>query len=192
VVESGGIYKVVPEAEAKLQGGAVSTGPSGAGGSQIVTQIFRLTMNANNLVPILRPLISPNNTINVNPGSNSLVITDYADNLQRLGRIIAALDVSNATDVEVMPLKHAVASDLAPLVTRLIESGQRRRAGQPGLQGQADTSFRTTGGRRAAQQCADRARRQPGAAGLVRSLVEQLDQPSVAKTAAAATSMWCT
>ena len=53
--------------------------------------------------------ICPNNTINVNPGNNSLVITDYADNLQRLGRIIAALDVSNATDVEVINLRHALA-----------------------------------------------------------------------------------
>ena len=44
-------------------------------------------------VTILRPLISPNNTINVNPGNNSLVITDYADNLRRLARIIAALDL---------------------------------------------------------------------------------------------------
>jgi hypothetical protein len=34
-------------------------------------------------VPVLRPLISPNNTINANPGNNSLVITDYADNLRR-------------------------------------------------------------------------------------------------------------
>ncbi|RYF38388.1 MAG: type II secretion system protein GspD, partial [Comamonadaceae bacterium] len=92
VVDAGGMLKVVPEADAKLQGGAVSVGPAGPGGSQIVTQIFRLNYEtANNLVPILRPLISPNNTINVNPGNNSLVITDYADNLQRLGRIIAAL-----------------------------------------------------------------------------------------------------
>jgi hypothetical protein len=30
---------------------------------------------------------------------------------------------SNATDVEVIPLKHAIASDLAPLVLRLIDSG---------------------------------------------------------------------
>jgi hypothetical protein len=37
-------------------------------------------------VPVLRPLISPNNTINANPGNNSLVITDYADNLQRLAQ----------------------------------------------------------------------------------------------------------
>src|SRR6059058_1479610 len=101
VVDSGGILKLVPEADAKLQGGAVNAGPAPAGG-QIVTQIFRLNYEpAGNLVPILRPLISPNNTINVNPGNNSLVITDYADNLQRLARIIAALDVSNATDVEV-------------------------------------------------------------------------------------------
>ena len=48
------------------------------------------------------------------------MITDYADNLQRMGRIIAALDVTNATDVEVLPLKHAIASDLAPLIVRLL------------------------------------------------------------------------
>ena len=94
VVESSGVYKVVPEAEGKLQGSAVSISPDSPTGNQIVTQIFRLDHeSANNLVPILRPLISPNNTINVNPGSNALVITDYADNLRRLGRIIAAMDM---------------------------------------------------------------------------------------------------
>ena len=40
-------------------------------------------------MPVLRPLISPNNTINAIPGNNTLVITDYADNLQRIERIIA-------------------------------------------------------------------------------------------------------
>jgi hypothetical protein len=40
--------------------------------------------------------------------------------LRRIARIIAAMDVANATDVEVLPLKHAIASDLAPLVLRLI------------------------------------------------------------------------
>ena len=54
-------------------------------------------------MPVLRPLISPNNTINVNPGSNALVITDYADNLQRIARIIASMDVAQATDVEIIP-----------------------------------------------------------------------------------------
>ncbi len=112
LVESAGLYLVVPEADAKLQSGGVSAGAVPASNGQIVTQIFQLNHeNANNLVPILRPLISPNNTVNVNPGTNALVITDYADNLQRLARIVAALDVANATGVEVIQLKHALATD---------------------------------------------------------------------------------
>jgi general secretion pathway protein D len=148
VVESGGLLKVVPEAEAKLQGGAVTVDGTVAG-SQIVTQIFRLNFeSAANLVPILRPLISPNNTINVNPGNNSLVITDYADNLRRLARIIAALDVNNATDVEVINLHYALAVDLAPVVQRLVDASGAT-AGGPGaaagaVQGQSDSGFRTT------------------------------------------------
>ncbi len=143
VVEAAGLDKVVPEADAKLQSGTVSAGAASSSSNQIVTQIFRLNFeNANNLVPVLRPLISPNNTINVNPGNNSLVITDYADNLQRMARIIAAMDVSNATDVEVIKLQHAIAADLAPLVLRLIESGSSAAAA-PG-QGQTDSAFKTT------------------------------------------------
>ena len=134
MVESAGLFKVVPEADAKLQSAAVETSdsaPNGATGGQITTQIFKLNFeSANNLVTILRPLISPNNAINANPLNNSLVITDYADNLRRIARIIAALDVANATDIEVIELKNAIAVDLAPLVLRLLESGGG--AGQPG------------------------------------------------------------
>lgn len=139
VVESEGLLKVVPEAEAKLQsgnvgvGGAVSAVP--ARGDQIVTQIFRLNHeNANNLVTVLRPLISPNNTINVNPGNNSLVITDYASNLRRLARIVAALDMPGSTDIEIIPLRHALASDLVPLLQRLAsdQAGPVPAGGAPG------------------------------------------------------------
>lgn len=177
VVESAGLLKVVPEADAKLQGGTVSVGPGAATGAQIVTQIFRLNHeNAGNLVPILRPLISPNNTINVNPGNNSLVITDYAENLQRIARIIAALDIANATDVEVVNLRHALASDLAPIVQRLIDSGAAA-VGAPG-QAQGDASFRTTviaepRSNSLIVRAANAAR-----LGLVKALVERLDRPS--------------
>src|SRR5690606_41889375 len=63
LVESGGLLKVVPEADAKLQAGTVTVGPSAVRGDQVITQIFRLSHeNATSLVPVLRPLISPNNT----------------------------------------------------------------------------------------------------------------------------------
>ena len=88
VIETRGLYKLVPEAEAKLQGGADAVVPkqTAPNNAQVMTQIFKLNHeSANQLITVLRPLISPNNTINVTPGSNALVITDYADNLQRLG-----------------------------------------------------------------------------------------------------------
>jgi len=183
LVESAGLYTVVPEAEAKLQSSAVSAGAVPAGTGQIVTQIFKLNHeNVNNLVPVLRPLISPNNTINVNPGTNALVITDYSDNLQRLGRIIAALDVANATGVEVLRLRHAIAGDLAPMVQRLIESGA---AAAPAAQGQSDNSFKTTVIPEVRTNSLIVRAANPARLALVRSLVDQLDQPSASGAGAA-------
>ena len=177
VVEAGGLDKVVPESDAKLQSGGVTVGDASAraSGSQIVTQIFKLNYeSANNLVPVLRPLISPNNTINVNPGNNSLVITDYADNLRRLGRIIAAMDVSNATDVEIIPLKHAIASDLIPLVLRLIDAPAGAAVAGQG----ADASFRTTLVAESRSNTLILRAANPARVALVKSLVEKLDRPT--------------
>ncbi len=177
MVESAGLYKVVPEADAKLQSGAVTVSEQaigGALGNQITTQIFKLNFeSANNLVAVLRPLISPNNTINVNPGTNSLVITDYADNLRRMARIIAAVDVSNATEVEILPLKHAIATDLAPLVLRLVET-----SGAGAAPGQADTSFKTILVAEPRSNALILRAANPARVALVKSLVEKLDQPA--------------
>jgi len=176
LVDTGGLYKIVPEADAKLQGNVVNVGPASRlpASNTVVTQIFRLNHeSANNLVPVLRPLIGPNNTINVNPGNNSLIITDYADNLQRIGRIIAALDVSGATDVEIIPLQHAVAADLVPLIARLIDPGA---SGAPA--GQADTSFKTTLVAEPRSNSLVLRAANPARLALVRSLVARLDQPT--------------
>ena len=131
VVENAGMLKVVPEADARLQSGTVLVDEAPARSGQIITQIFTLKHeNPNNLVPILRPLITANNTINVNPGTSALVITDYADNLQRIAKIVAALDQPSSTDFEIVPLEHAVAADVATLVQRLAEGS----GATPGVQ----------------------------------------------------------
>ena len=177
LVESAGLYLVVPEADAKLQSGGVSAGAVPASNGQIVTQIFQLNHeSANNLVPILRPLISPNNTLNVNPGTNALVITDYADNLQRLARIIAALDVANATGVEVIPLKNALATDLVPILQRLLDSGAA--SGAAPAAGQTDASFKTTVMAEARSNSLILRAANSARMTLARSLISQLDQPT--------------
>jgi general secretion pathway protein D len=175
LVESAGLYLVVPEADAKLQSGGVSAGAVPASNGQIITQIFQLNHeSANNLVPILRPLISPNNTVNVNPGTNALVITDYADNLQRLGRIITALDVANATGVEVVHLKHALASDVVPMLQRLLDTGAAS-SGAPAA-GQTDASFKTTVMAEARSNSLIVRAANAARMALARSLIAQLDQ----------------
>lgn len=180
VVEVAGLLKVVPEADAKLQTGTVSIGTVSRQGDQIITQIFKLQHeNANNLVAVLRPLISPNNTINASPGNNTLIITDYADNLQRLGKMIAAMDVPASTDVEVIPLQHAIASDLAVLVQRLSD-GSSAATGGGGAQGGG-----AAGGTAAGMSVFADARTNslllraanPARLSMVRSLIAKLDQP---------------
>ena len=184
LVENAGIHTVVPEADAKLQSGPVHAGAATTGGGQIVTQIFRLQHeSANALVPVLRPLISPNNTINVTPGSNAVVITDYADNLQRLGRIIAALDVANATGVDVIRLQHGIATDMAALVQRLVDANASAAA--PGAASAQGDGYKTTvlADTRANALIVRAAN--PARLGLVRALVEQLDLPTASGPGAA-------
>jgi len=168
VVRAEGFLKVVPEADAKLQAGPTQAGE--VRGDQIATQIFRLNYeSANNLVQVLRPLISPNNTINVNPGNNSVVITDYADNLKRLGKIIAALDTPAVGDMDVVPVRHAVASDIAVMVNRLLEQGGAVAGADAGrVSVLADTRTNAL------------IVRAPSAAraNLAKSLIAKLDQPT--------------
>jgi general secretion pathway protein D len=169
LVKVDGITKVVPEADAKLQAGPIDSGQQ-VRGDQIATQIFRLNYeSANNLVQILRPLISPNNTINVNPGNNSIVITDYADNLRRLGKIIAALDSPAVGDMDVVPIRNAVATDVAVMVNRLLEQGGAVAGADPGrVTVLADTRTNSV------------IIRAPSAAraNLAKSLIAKLDQPT--------------
>ncbi|NBS98709.1 MAG: type II secretion system protein GspD, partial [Betaproteobacteria bacterium] len=105
IIEAGGLLRVVPEADAKVQGGKVATAAgdvsrSANSGDQILTQVYQLrNESASNLVAVLRPLIAPNNTITAYPNNNSLVVTDYATNLQRIGRLIEVLDNPSVNDV---------------------------------------------------------------------------------------------
>ena len=169
MVRSDGFTKVVPEAAAKQQATPLRDGQ--VRGDQIATQVFRLQHeSANNLLQVLRPLISPNNTINANPGNNSLVITDYADNLRRLERIINALDRPAIGGLNIVPVEHAIATDIAQMVNRLLDQGSAPAAGGEAsrLTVLADPRTNSVIIRAPSEARAD----------LARALIAQLDQPS--------------
>jgi general secretion pathway protein D len=125
LVQDHGVLKVVPEADAKLQGVPTFVGNSPpARGDQVVTQVFELhNESANNILPVLRPLISPNNTISAYPANNTLVVTDYADNVRRIAGIIAGIDTAAGRETDVVPLKNANALDVADQLGKLLDPG---------------------------------------------------------------------
>ncbi|MEN4920325.1 type II secretion system secretin GspD [Achromobacter spanius] len=146
IVDVDGVTRVVPEADAKLQGSAVVGGgkpasgapvaagrapvpvsafaKSGGGNSgEMLTRVFPLKYeNAANLVPVLRPMVPPNNPINAYPGNNTLVVTDYADNLERIAAVIARIDVPSSIDTDVVQVQSGIATDIAILASQLLDT----------------------------------------------------------------------
>jgi general secretion pathway protein D len=119
-VEERGAVLIVPEGEAKFYR------PQSGGDGAIQTQVFALKHQpAAQMVAILRPLIAVNNTIAAHPGSNALIVTDYAANLKRIERIIGTVDQPFEADPVIIPLQHASAIDVAQTINQLLaEPGQ--------------------------------------------------------------------
>lgn len=186
VVETPSLIRVLPEADAKLHPTRVKSGSADSTGqdAQLITQVFALNYeNAANVLNAVRPLISANNIANINPGNNSLIVTDYADNVARIGQIVAALDRPSAPGVQVIPLRHAIATEVAPLIARLVDGDTTGQPGaRPSQQPPALQSTLLADARSNALIV-----RAANAARLadIHALIAQLDQPSVQDAASA-------
>jgi general secretion pathway protein D len=120
-VEGEGFVKIVPEAEAKTSAGPIGDAAMRLPGDRIVTQVFILqNENAVQLVPLLRPLVTANNFIGAYPNNNAIVITDYASNVQRIQRIVEAIDRPSSADVQIIRLQNASAIDIAQTLKSVV------------------------------------------------------------------------
>ena len=129
-VENAGITKVMPEADAKLSIG--SSNDLKSSGDKLATRVYILkNESAVQMVPILRPLIAPNNIVVAYPNSNALVVTDYASNLKRIEQIIASIDQSTVEGPVIIPIKYGSALDFASTISRLMQDGNAGASGSP-------------------------------------------------------------
>ena len=120
-METGDITKILPNASARQYPGFLNT--SDAGADDIVTQVIQVqNIGAAQLVPILRPLIPQYGHLAAHPGSNMLIISDRALNVERMVRIIRRIDQSNDEDIEVVPLSHASATEVVRVLTALTQA----------------------------------------------------------------------
>ena len=119
-IEERGVVKIVPEGDAKTSGSVIDRSTQIAG-DRIITQVFTLqNESAAQLAQVLRPLVAPNNFIGAYPGSNVLVIADYASNVNRIAKIISSIDVPASADLQVIKLQYASAVDVVNLLKGLM------------------------------------------------------------------------
>jgi general secretion pathway protein D len=139
-IESDGFVKIVPEAEAKTGASPMGESAAKVPGDRIVTQVFLLhNESAVQLVPVLRPLVTANNFVAAYPNNNAIVITDYAENVRRIERIIRSIDLPSGGDVQMVRLEHASAVDVAQTIARVIPE-TAAPANAPGTQPKAAIS----------------------------------------------------
>lgn len=117
-VPSGNLTKILPDANARQVPGADNV--SGQAADDIVTQVIAINnVAAAQLVPILRPLIPQYGHLAAHPGSNMLIISDRAANVQRMMRIIRRIDQATDDDFDVIRLEHASATEIVRVVNTL-------------------------------------------------------------------------
>ena len=112
--------KIVPEVNAKQD--SIDTVTSGFRnpGDEVVTRVLEVKhVDAAQLVPILRPLVPQRGHLAAYPGSNVLIISDSAANIERLEIIVSKIDQATGDEIEVIPLQHASATEVVRVITQL-------------------------------------------------------------------------
>jgi len=118
-VPSGSVVKIVPRAESKQKSIPVSASRA-VDDDAMITQVIRLKYaDGQQLVGLLRPLISPNSHLVAYPRGNMLLMTDTASNIRRIQSVIRLIDRQDAVGVQLFPLEYASAEKLATTIETL-------------------------------------------------------------------------
>ncbi|MBN1356975.1 type II secretion system secretin GspD [bacterium] len=131
-VPDGNIVKIIPVARAKQESTGITTGPPGPSGL-IETRIHRLDLiDGMELKGLLQPLLGRAGHIAVHPATNMVIITDENRNLERIGKIIQALDRAGPEcALEIIALTHAPAADISDTLTGLFSKTRSAGGARP-------------------------------------------------------------
>lgn len=107
-------YRIVPRAIASTE--APMSGP---GANAFITEVIKLNRaNAMETAQMIKPLLDSQGQVVANSATNTLVVVDYASNLERVRRIIETVD-RDQTVTETIPLANVPAAEMETVLTRL-------------------------------------------------------------------------
>ena len=124
-VPAGPVVKIVPSINAR------QTLQLHGKGEALITRVIRAnTVPVLQLLPLLRPLLPPQAVLSAYPPGNDLIVTDRADNVERIVRLVRQLDNPANSEISIVQLKHASAEQVARTLNDLVAAGVG--GGEPG------------------------------------------------------------
>ncbi len=127
-VPSGGIIKILPYNLAKSENSTVLSNSKIIKSEALVTQIIPIKhVVATQLIPLLRPLIRQQGHLVAYPANNTIIISDTANNIHRLVKIIRRIDQADDKDVEIIALEHATAVEVVLTLSTLEQQKNKNK-----------------------------------------------------------------
>jgi general secretion pathway protein D len=134
-VRSGNLYRIIPREGVPQTPVKTIVGretPPTLPPDEVVTQVVPLRfVNAPDAVALLRTFVPAQGAITAHRETNLLILTDTVANIRRLLDMLQLVDVEVAlSELQIIPLRHADAQELAALLAQLFVT--RQAPGQPG------------------------------------------------------------
>jgi general secretion pathway protein D len=138
-VPTGNVIKIIPDANARQVPANDLPNTVSPSSDEIVTQVVAVkNVSAAQLVPILRPLIPQYGHLAAYPASNMLIISDRANNVNRMMRIINRIDQGGDEEIDIIPLSNASAAEIVRVVNTLYAGAAQGEGGATGVKLVAD------------------------------------------------------
>ncbi|MFN4160212.1 MAG: type II secretion system secretin GspD [Gemmobacter sp.] len=122
-IPSGNLWRIVPQSAIR-QGGGVIEDSAAIGQLDVITRLVQLrAFPVSTAVAALRPLVAPSGYIEALPDTNTLVITDTAENVRRIESIARALDTDDGSSVYTIRIRNADVTELGAAVESILGTG---------------------------------------------------------------------
>lgn len=123
-IPSGAVIKIIPNIDAKTQSpdllNEIKHPPQGD--DMMVSVVPVHYVPAEQLVPVLRPLMPQWSSISAYAPSNMLILSGRANNVHSLADIIKQVDNSTANGIDMVHLRHSLAMDIAATLKDLVKT----------------------------------------------------------------------
>lgn len=130
-IPSGDVIKIIPLLDAKTQApDMLSRLKHPPYGDDIMIQVIPVEhVPAEQLVPVLRPLMPQSSNVSAYSPSNMIILSGQANNIKQISRIISQVDTSSANGIDIIPLHHALAMDVVNTLKDLVKTPATPGAG---------------------------------------------------------------